>query len=78
MLMKLFKFLQANLTHNLTNASEALKVFRVLSFLTAGQVCIKLLVMLPTSVPEARSETQAAQSCAPFKATALPWLIFVN
>lgn len=60
--MKLFKLLQANLTHKFTNANEALKVFWVLSVLTAGQVCIKLLVMLPTSVPEARSEPQAAQS----------------
>lgn len=68
--MKLFKLLQANLTHNFTNASEALKVFWVLSVLTAGQVCIKLLVILPTSVPQARSESQAAQSCAPFKALA--------
>lgn len=76
--MKLFKLLQANLTHNFTNANEALKVFWVLSVLTVGQVCIKLLVMLPTSAPEARSESQAAQSCAPFKAIALPWPTLVN
>lgn len=76
--MKLFKLLQANLTHNFTNANEALKVFWVLSVLTVGQVCIKLLVMLPTSAPEARSESQASQSCAPFKAIALPWPTLVN
>lgn len=78
MLMKLFKLLQANLVHSFTNANEALKIFWELSVLTAGQVCVKLLVMLPPSAPEARSEPQAAQSCAPFKATALPWPMLVN
>lgn len=76
--MTLFKLLQANLTHNFTNANEALKVFFMLSVLTAGQVCIKLLVKLPTSVPEVRSNPQGAQSCAPFKVTALPWPMLVN
>lgn len=65
--MKLFKLLQANLTHYFTNANEALKVFWVLSVLTAGQVCIKLLVMLPTSAPQARSEPQQHKAVLPSK-----------